>query len=358
MWKYNKGEWSELYAFCYILNSGILYAADKELNKIEDIYFPVLKIIREEVEGSPISYCIGDTIKIYAGEKLLKEIETSELEKISNYLLSEIPKGGRAFEIPTVDSFFNSIYCTKVKAGANKKQDMTLQLHDINTGIKPICGFSVKSYLGANPTLINPGINTNIEYTLSDCDDKLMNEVNAIETRTKLIDKIRTLNYANCKFKLPKHLASPQFEENLQFVDTIMPKFIMYMLLYRYLYELSDTSKLIDKMKEINPLNFSNVEMYTYKFKKLLTAWALGLTPERTDWLGAEDANGGYITVKKDGSVVCYHLYNRSEFEQYLFDYTYFDKPSTKKYNYFNIYNDGYNYKIKLCLQVRFRDTV
>lgn len=45
------------------------------------------------------------------------------------------------------------------------------------------------------------------------------------------------------------------------------------------------------------------------------------MTPER-HWEGEEDANGGYIVVKQDGSVVCYHIYNRTDFEQYLYDYT------------------------------------
>ena len=65
--------------------------------------------------------------------------------------------------------------------------------------------------------------------------------------------------------------------------------------------------------------------------------------------------NGGYITVKADGSVVCYHLYNRTEFEKYLFDYTAFDRPSTSKYNYMTIYKEAGQYKIKLCLQIRFK---
>jgi hypothetical protein len=121
------------------------------------------------------------------------------------------------------------------------------------------------------------------------------------------------------------------------------------------MYNVKTTQAILEKMAEFNPLGFSNRAMYSYKYKKLLAAWALGLTPERTDWLGTEDANGGYITVKSDGSVVCYHLYNRTEFEQYLFDYSVFDRPSTSKYHYFNIYKDGEQYKVKLCLQVRFR---
>lgn len=356
MWKYNKGEWSELYTFCHILNSGVLHTADKDLNIIDEIFFPVIKIIREEEAGVPIDYFTGNTVKIYRGTTLLKELDTSDFEDTAQILLTEIPQGSRAFEIPAVLPFFNSIYVTKVKESANRKQDITLQLHDINTGIKPICGFSIKSYLGANPTLINPGENTHFTFEIENCTDSIMDEVNNINSRKKLIDKIAKLVEYGCEFKLPQHLESAQFEENLQFIDTVMPKFLTYMVLYAYRYSLRHTKQIIDIMKQLNPLDFSNVEMYTYKFKKLLAACALGLTPERTDWQGAEDANGGYITVKKDGTVVCYHLYNRTEFEQYLFDYTYFDKPSTSKYHYFNIYKDGDSYKMKFSLQVRFRD--
>jgi len=355
MRRYNKGEWSEIYTFAYLLSSGILYSADKDLNKIDEIYFPVLKIIREETEGQPIDYKTGDVIRIYNGDELLKEVPKSQFDDVVAELFDKIPQGSRAFEIPSVDEFFDSIYCNKVKAASNKKQDITVQLHDINTGIQPICGFSIKSYLGANPTLINAGTNTNFTYTLNGCTDEIMDSVNAIDTRTKIIDKIEYLISHGCSFELQDNSISAQFTENLQFIDTIMPTFINYLLLYSYRYSIKNSAQLIDKMKELNPLGFSNLEMYTYKYKKLLCAWALGLTPERTDWLGNEDANGGYITVKNDGSVVCYHLYNRTEFENYLLDYTYFDKPSTSKFHYMSVYKENDEYKIKLCLQVRFR---
>ncbi len=34
----NKGEWSEIYTFLKLLADGRLYAADAELNKIQDIW--------------------------------------------------------------------------------------------------------------------------------------------------------------------------------------------------------------------------------------------------------------------------------------------------------------------------------
>lgn len=46
----NKGEWSELYVLLKLLSTGELYAADEKLQKIKDVYYPILKIIRQEDE--------------------------------------------------------------------------------------------------------------------------------------------------------------------------------------------------------------------------------------------------------------------------------------------------------------------
>ena len=43
----NKGELSELYVFLKLLGDGILYAADADLNKIEDLYYPLIEILRK-----------------------------------------------------------------------------------------------------------------------------------------------------------------------------------------------------------------------------------------------------------------------------------------------------------------------
>ena len=356
MWKYNKGEWSEIYTFAYLLNSGVLYSADKDLNKIEDVYFPIIKIIREETADTPIDYHTGDMIKIYKGDVLLSEVSKERFTSIVDTLLEEIPKGNRAFEIPIADEFFQSIYCNKIKANSNKKEDITIQLQDIHTGISPICGFSIKSYLGARPTLINPGRNTNFVFTISNCDDTIMNTANAIATRTKIKDKISYLLDSGCELVPVSNSISSQFVENLQFIDTLMPNLLQLLVLYSYRYDLHSIGDIVEKIKANNPLAYSNAELYTYKIKKLLCACALGLTPERSDWHGAEDANGGYITVKSDGSIVCYHLYNRTEFENYLFDYTAIERPSTPKYDYMTLYTEAGEYRIKLCLQIRFID--
>ena len=352
MLKGNKGEWSEIYTFVYLLTSGKLYAADKDLNINPNIYFPIIKIIREETAGEQYDYCTGPFIKIYLNGELVKEISREKFDEIRQVLLDKIPQGQRAFEIQEVEEFFNSINCTKLKANSSKKQDITIKIHDINTGFSPICGFSIKSYIGSNPTLVNAGTNTNFIYTIKGCTDEVMNTVNSIDTRTKINDRMEYLS--DYELVPVNYYFSGRFKENLEFIDTIMPKFLSFMVLYSYKFNLKNSADIIAKMRELNPLGFSNPKMYDYKYKKFLCAMALGMTPEK-DWEGQEDASGGYIVVKKDGDVVCYHIYNREDFEQYLFDYTFFDRASTSRHGFMSVYKENSEYKINLNLQIRFR---
>lgn len=354
MLKGNKGEWSEIYVFCYLLKEGILKTADKDLNSVENAYFPVVKIIREEIAGNVITYHPGTSVKIFQGNNLIKEVSNDEITQIINKLKEEIPKGTRAFEIPEVEGFFNAIYVYKLKADSAHKQDVEIQLHDLRTGMDPVCGFSVKSYLGANPTLINAGMGTNFVYEIENCTAEIAAEVNSIDTRNKIIDRISLLLESGCILRCTDEMISSRFKENLEFVDSKMPNIVSEVLLTAYRTGDRKLAEVVEKVKLHNPLNYSNTKMYEYKIKKLLCACALGMTPEKI-WEGEEDANGGYIVVKKDGSVVCYHIYNRSEFEQYLYDYTCFEKPCTTRYDYMSVYEEDGKYKIRFNLQVRFK---
>lgn len=38
----NKGEWSELYAFMKLLSQGRVYAANEKVEKIDEVYYPIV----------------------------------------------------------------------------------------------------------------------------------------------------------------------------------------------------------------------------------------------------------------------------------------------------------------------------
>ena len=74
-----------------------------------------------------------------------------------------------------------------------------------------------------------------------------------------------------------------------------------------------------------------------------------------TEWDGLDNASGGYIIIKKDGDIVCYHLYNRNFFEEYLYRNTQFDRPSASRHDYGYIYKENGKYFIDLNVQIRFK---
>ncbi len=147
-----------------------------------------------------------------------------------------------------------------------------------------------------------------------------------------------------------------KFEQNLMMIDSQFPIVVSEILKLFYSGKGNTVSELIEKIKIINPCHF-NLEnhhpYYEYKMKNFLTDSALGMTPNAI-WTGNYDANGGYIIVKEDGDILCYHIYNRNEFQDYLYDNTKLETPSSSRHGFGEIYTSGSEQLFKLNLQVRF----
>ena len=161
----NKGEWSELYAFMKLLSQGRVYAANEKVEKIEDVYYPILKIMREETRGEVIDYIIDDNqINIEMHSNRILSIDRKEMENQADRLLSEIAIHSGSFELEDVAKFANGIKVTKIKAPSTDTTDISMQIEDIHTNYIRNVGFSIKSEIGNAPTLLNAGLTTNFIY--------------------------------------------------------------------------------------------------------------------------------------------------------------------------------------------------
>ena len=354
----NKGEWSEIYTLFRLLGEGRVYAGDANLNKL-DLYYPIINIIREEskrYEYKPNSK--QNIIVIDEDGNEFARISMAKFLEESRSLLDTIKETNkRAFEIPDIESFMGQIGCTKLKAPSKDKADIHIVIHDLRTNMTPELGFSIKSQLGSPSTLLNPGGPTNITYQIvgHNLNDEELTEINAIEDHTP---RMQALVDKGCKLKY-YDIELQTFKNNLIFLDTCMPEFIANCLAWVNM-PYSNSSSIRDAVTAIvqqNPFNYSgnNVQaFYEHKMKVLLLDAALGMTPAK-EWTGRYDANGGYLVVKKDGDIVCYHFYNRNDVEDYLFNNTRLDNPSRTRYNYGSLYRGkNNNVYIKLNLQIRF----
>jgi len=362
----NKGEWSEIYAFLRIIADGRLYGADGNTNKKDDLYYDIIKVIRKE-EEEPLDYVIskdGRTAEIKSGDKTLLTIDRSSFVEEADYLLDVIKNSnGRSFSSPRTQEFMTKIRCLKMKAPSSDKSDITIQIHDFRTNMDPILGFSIKSKLGHASTLLNAGKTTNMLFVLNGEITPYLTEEGEknYEKNDRVITRLSEVYSAIEETGVSFDYVGAEneiFEGNLTMIDSNMPKIVAEMLKLHYIKGISKVEDQVNELNRTNPLKYKDADkrqIYQYKIKKFLASVALGMKPA-TDWDGKEDANGGYIIVKEDGEVLCYHVYNRNDFEDYLFKNTKLDTPSTSRYDFSEIYKgEDDRYYVKLNLQIRFR---
>lgn len=352
----NKGEWSEVYALFKLLADGELSSGDANLNKIETLIYPIISIIRDNVAYNRAESA-NIVIKSVSGE-LLETIPARDFEHQAETLLREIREESGAFEVPQIMEFRKKSFVESIKAPSGEKADIIIVVHDERTGTDPELGFSIKSQLGRPSTLLNASSATNFIYRLTtNFPEATIYEINNIHSQYARIAKImqmgEKLKYAGIE---PSKTKGSIFECNLVNIDSSLPEILALLLLNYYRYECQTVQGLTEILANENPLGFNMAYHHTYyetKIKRLLVHTALGMTPTSI-WNGRYQANGGYLVIKSDGEIVCYHIYNKNEFEDYLFNNTKIDSPSRKRHDYGYIYHlDGCEY-MKLNLQIRF----
>ena len=352
--KGNKGEWSEFYAFIKILTDGKVFTADKSLKILEDHFHIVLKIIRQEAVGKK-EYDISknDGRVIISSEN--EEIGVVDLEKINSSVAKVFEQiknsEGTTFEVASATESMNDLQCSQMRASSGKKADLTIVLHDKKSPEFPELGFSIKSMLGSPATLLNASGATNFLYRIATEDNKPVQGSDNMSVRdaTKLTYGVGAkLEYVG--------MDNDIFRRNLRKIDSIFPEIVAQMLKHYYMGEATTIKDLADKIADdatfMKRIDF-NKEMLTMNIKRFLSGIALGMMPSK-DWDGYTEAHGGYIIVKEDGDVVCYHLYNRDKFEDYLFHNTKLDTPSTTRHGFGKIYEEDGEQRMKLNLQIRF----
>ena len=353
----NKGEWSEIYTLLKVIADKQLFAGDADLNKIESLIFPIIKVLRDESNGT-FEFSYDNDLVVVKNNYDKVRISINEFQKQAHFLLMKLKeKANAAFSIPEIEKFINSFNSHSLKAKSSVKSDIKIIIHDQRTGTNPELGFSIKSQLGGASTLLNATKPTNFSYKIekSNLTTEQIAEINTIDTRSKIKDRIEKIKTLKGELQFEK-IESSVFENNLVLIDSALPKIISEMLLLFFASNFSKVSDLVAEISKKNPLNYNlenNHPFYSYKIKRFLTDIALGMMPA-TVWTGELDATGGYLVVKESGEVLCYHIYNRNEFENYLFYNTKFETASSNRHGFGVIEVSNGKQIFKLNLQIRF----
>lgn len=367
----NVGEWSEVYVFFHIMGCHELVPCDGDLTPLAENHLPVLAIYRGKGPKGKLSYVYKNeddgiweiqldgtsagTVPAAEGHEQANALLAGLLTAIKNH-----KKGSLQF--PKAQKFLERLCDSRLKAKSTKKEDISLKLRDLRAGQTTTCGFSIKSYMGSEPTLLNSSGNaTNFLCHVSGISSAEADEINRMATTIKNGEEhinVQTVIQAlkDKKAEVTFHsLLNGQFAKNLRYVDTSMARLLGELVRTHYMTWQNKLSDVTDIVAEKDCLSLDDPELYRHMVKMFLEAVAFGMTPAAKCWKGVPSATGGFLIVKPDGELVTYHLYNREALDEYLLRYTKFEHPSTKRHKYGKIYPDENGQLcLNLALQIRF----
>ncbi len=361
MLKGNKGEWSELYAFFKLLHEGQLISADQNLNKTNS-FLDVDSIYRDDT-GKVLQFRITnqgqiEVLDIKSGN-ILKSFSQNDAKSMATELLAEIKKlKGSNIDLSTENKIKN-FHIHQVKTKSQSKGDIKMLVYDSVHGFSTEQQFSIKSFLGSNPTLFNANKTTNIIYRITDSNGNPISNndmllVNGIQNPKKYIKRIQKIQALGYNIEFDSYFDST-FHLNLQLIDGDLPKILAFIVLDKYVNQNVKINDIVDKLNTSNPLNYDlskGHNFYDYKLINFLVEAALGMTSKEV-WTGHYAVIGGLIIVKTNADIVCYHLVDFNKFKQYLRNACKLDNPSGSKMGYGEVYHENNDSFIKLNFQFK-----
>lgn len=388
----NKGEWSEIYIFLKLMSDGKVYAADRNMNRLANVFLNIIKIIREEYRNQKYEYYTGPVVRIFLNEvDVGPNVNIADFKSAKNQLWETIKNStqGNGITCSDIENFLESIHITKLKAPAVQQseffggtQDITMQVQDYRNGITSVIGFSCKSDFTAKSTLFNASKeNTNFVYEVDgSITDELMNTFNntytirnkqnkdtGITERREIVaiqNRINLLKKAGCDI-IYRDMPVNNAKRNLILSGgNEMPSIVANMLKAYYFEGESKAANssieyALDYVIQNNSANYEfddTASMYRRKVGTLLYDMFTGMRLSDA-WNGRSSVNGGYIVAKDDGDVIAYHSCMADEFKDFLIHQLGFESPSASRHHYMKIYKENGKYYLKLNLQIRFKGT-
>lgn len=356
---YNRGEWTELYVLMKLLVDRKIEVCDADLEKIEDIYYPIIKVFKDSLSNNELEFYVGDTIRVVFNNDEIIEIEITEFaknaEKILNGINAYNGKKG-AFDIEGIEELLNKINI-KIKKSSGDKEDFKAQVKDRVRGNTPVLTFSIKSKLGEGATILNASSATNIKYKVSSLGRNHISSINSIRTKQKLKDRYLKIIELGGKVEFDSY-ENQTFYSNLRYIDGDAPSIIAYLILYSYRYDTKDILKLVNYLNSENPLNVDLVkynDFYKDKIIKVIKGASFGMMPAKP-WNGNTSVTGGIIVTKKDGEIVLLDkIYYENELNKYLINNTKLDSPSSTRYHMLELEENNNEIWFNLNLQIRFK---
>lgn len=367
----NLGEISEFYSFAYIVGNREVEIVDEQMKRNGD-KLTFLKLYRnfddenqaQEVYDLTLAANGGGTVSVEVGGQNAGNIPLSQLKPmISNLrtLLLNKAAGSSSTLIPvgdkTVDDLMRALKTTKIRAKSKNKQDYEGQVVFSSAPLSSRVGFSVKSEVGENATLINAsGMNSAFAYRLCHSDGTILTKKEAANlehlaykegiksTGKKLIcflreqgidfDFIRCMGSAlEYNLRLDSDNGDLLIAALMLETNTTRGKCCLVPDAVDLVLQLGNGATLVSKrlLKTLGISKRNQHQVLEHRFKGFLLNFLRGAEVS-TEWNGRDSVNGGFIIVTSNADVFCLDMLTRNSVADYLYSRVYFDTPSVTRH--------------------------
>jgi DNA (cytosine-5)-methyltransferase 1 len=337
--KQNKGEWTESYVFFkLILNNILLFGDENQSATSESVTVKSLAEINSdhylELRDGEIHAISNNGAKLF--HILISDlISQSDLIKI--YAFIKQAKGA-SFKDDTnlIDKIKKELKINKLKQSSRFKPDFQIGFDYQSISHKQLQPIGIKSQY--SPTLLNAGKTTNFIYEVVGFKGSI-DTINDISGDSKIINRVKKIISEGGKFNFIK-CERPVFEENLIKVDSLMPKLLAKLILFKY----------TNNESHIRNMNLTDTEKI--HIKSLLKASLLGMFPSKI-WDGNYTSNGS-IDLISNGEPILYHVIKDKILKDYLFNVCFFETASSTRHEFAMLYKDQEKLMFKLNCQIRY----
>jgi len=335
----NVGEWSELYALATLLATSASPSAATLLPRAKRIRH------RHAISEQAIEYEISQGAIHVGGEERYKvAVTSSTISGLSRKLLNDIhQKKGRTFYSKAGAALAEMLHFTG--AGPTFRDD--LQVQWAKNPRPDWLGLSVKSLLGAKPTLLNASPATNFMFEIVGSDATRQRK--AFTSTTGMKDLFGLLKNANVELQFVR-MDNEMFSINLTQFSTRLPSMLAALLVAAAYNSSKSISDVWESASAQGSLNASGGKEVLFEF---LGAVGLGMRPTKK-WVGRDIGFGGFVIVNEDGTVQISDESHPSALGKVLFANLKFEWGSRDRHKFGIPFALGKKLFIKLNLQLRF----
>lgn len=267
----------------------------------------------------------------------------SEVKPKLKQINQQVLKGKGSFSIPDAEQLANSLGIETSCDYSHHKGDLIIGFINEKGHRLPPQRFSLKSFIGKNPTILNSSQHsTRIQIQIEGVDEhKLIALKNKKYKARENMKELMTLN-ANLK--------TAQFSETMEsnMNQLNVKESLLYAVILHFTKGFKEASKMNELEKRLETVEEKN--KFNLAIKRLLRASLTGMNPAEY-WDGIAKMSDNFLLKRSDGS--CDAFVGKNTVESYLYDFCYMDTPSQSRHDYGYLYHKEGKWFIDLNFQIR-----